>query len=205
MKPNRPENPFAFFHQNEALLYQFFLHECLAACMLVKSAPTPGLLKQVIGESAHQFYSLQGHLPKMLHYYELHMSNFAPYPKMKSVGRTLESACLAAQSCAELIEKDSKDHKKPFLRLRRDLKKVGKLLFDLVPQYKNNPHVLYFILCRHEQLDSLYGKASLVRLFNSLFEGGLEEVETILSESFARKVFHHLLPNIQKQLETIQR
>ncbi|MCC5831920.1 MAG: hypothetical protein JJU12_02630 [Chlamydiales bacterium] len=204
MKQNRPENPFAFFHQNEALLYQFFLHESLLACMLVKETPTPDLLKQIMGESAHQFYNSQGHLPKMLHYYDLHMENFEPYPAMKSVGRTLDRALSAARSCADLIDKECKDHKKHFLQLRRELKKVGKLLYDLLPHYKNNPHVLYFVLCRHEQLDSLYGKASLVSLFDSLFEGGLVEVETFLSDSFSRKGFHHLLPNIQKQLETIQ-
>lgn len=205
MKQNRPENPFAFFHQNEALLYQFFLHESLTACMLVKKTLTPDSLKQVMGEASDKFYAPLGHLPKMLHYYDLHMANFEPYPNMKSVGRTLDRASLAAKNCTVAIEKNSIEPKKTFSQLRRELKKIGKLLFELVPNYKNSPHVLYFILCRHEQLDALYGKASLARALNTLYEGGLNEVEAFLVESFSRKGFHHLLPHIQNHLKTIQK
>jgi len=205
MKQEKPEKRFAFFHQNEALLYQFFLHECISTCFLIKNTLSADLLKQLMGCSASKLQSLQGHLPKMLHYYELQKANFDEQPLMESVGQTLERAYLAGQLCVELIQKDSKEHKKPYLQLRREIKKVGKLLFELLPiYYKDNPHVLYFVLCRHEQLDALYGEAIVANLFNSLFEGGLPEVETFLSEKFARKGFNHLLPNIQKQLETMR-
>jgi len=198
-----PYNRFAFFHQNEALLYQFFLHECITTCFLLKKTPSFDLFEQLVGKYSSHWYRVQGHLPKMLHYYELQKANFEEKPLMKTLGQTLERAYLTGQMCAKLIKKDSKEHKKPFQQLKREIKKVGKLLFDLLPQYQDNPQVLYFVLCRHEQLDALYGESVVAKLFNSLFSGGLPEVEAFLCEKFARKGFNHLLPNIQKQLEML--
>lgn len=203
MRNDHPYNYFAFYHQNEGLLFQFFLHECIETFHLLKNSPDPELLEKLLGDTPHQWQCLQGHIVKMLHYYDLYRVNFPDRPQMKTIGQALERAYLAGQVCANLILLQTSEYKKPYQQIKREIKKAGILLIDLLQDYQENPHVLYFALCKHKKIDELYGKPIITHLMNTLFPGGLPEMKTFLCEKFEQKGFHHLLQNIQAQVEIL--
>lgn len=166
---------FAFFHQSEPLLYQFFLNECLES---LKSEKT---LEKLTDGFIHPWNRVCGHLPHMLYFYELQKNTFGETPQMKSIGEILRKIY---QSSLKLTV------------LKEEIKKVLKLLLELLPLYRDNPQVLYYILSHNEQFD-------VKNLFKPLFVGGLSEAEAFLSKEFEKKGFHHLLPHIHKHMEKV--
>ncbi len=198
-----PYNRFAFYHQNEPLLYQFFLHEYLEASSLLKEKPSALLLDKLVGYSVHPWNPPSGTLRKLLHFSNLHCTHFDDKPAFQTIRSSLERAFAAGELCAKLIAQESKEYKKPFQDMKKEIKKMGALLFKLFSNYREHPQVVYFLVSRHEKIEEIFGSSIASKLFKSLFPAGIPEAEAFLLEKFEDNGFLHLLPSIQKQLETL--
>jgi len=200
-----PYNRFDFYHQNEALLFQFILHECLLTHQLLKKKPDEKMLLRLLGDSHVRAWNGQkGHLQKLLHYHDLLISHFSDSknPLIINTGKALDRAFIAAQECQKLLGETSA--LKPFQQLKREMKKVTQLLFDKIGDYRKNENILFFILRQHKQFDDLYGEPIVAKTFSSLFPGGLREAGVFIEENYSRRGFNHLLPIIHKKIKSLK-
>ncbi len=180
MKREESYNCFAFFHQNEALLYQFFLDECLTSSQQLMHKLSPQTLEKLLGPSPCMYcYQAKGNLPRMFHLCSLYKEHFGTTSILEKIEESL--ICAQKHACDQ-------NHQ----HLKREIKKIGDLLLEKFYLYNENPHVLYFVLRNYNQLKKHYSKLP-----------NLETYRDFLSEKMAQKGFHHLLPGIEKLMAEI--
>lgn len=207
---NSTANHLSFYHQNEALLFQFLLHESLRTHKALIKKPETSLLAHVIGDfkasSSKNWLDPSGHLPKLVHYYTLFLSHFnsPPTPLCQSLGETIEKACATAKKCYTQLEQCSEDHAKTYTQLRKEIRTLVKLLFEKLPEYSENPSVLYFLLKYREELDSLFRKPIIKITFLNFFPKGAVQAQNFFSEKFSKKGFDHLIPSVEEILLNLE-
>ncbi|MFC2049109.1 hypothetical protein ACFLR2_00335 [Chlamydiota bacterium] len=194
---------FAFHHQNEALLFQFLLHECISAQRLLRQEPCPERLRHVIGYREGEqlaWQALFGHLPRMRHYCALFETHFAApsSPLSEQLSQALERAHSAAQECLNVHEKEEKSLAFFYPPLISELSCFLKLLFEKLSDYRDNPSVLYFLLRHQEECDAAYCEPVVKKMFSSFFPQGSEQAQAFLTEQFSHKGFDHLIPSIEE-------
>lgn len=206
--PTLPERRFTFYHQNEALLFQFLLHECLRAHQILKKKPDKKLLSKVIGKlenRSENWHAPHGHLPRLHHYCTLLVTHFDdPSSKMgKNLKTILERAFSNAQKISPLIEKEEKSLVELYTHLRKEMRACLKLLLNKVDQFHENASVLYFLLRHQEQIDAFYRGPIIQKKFRAFFPDGMLQAQKFLSEKFSKKGFHHLIPFIEQKMKQL--
>jgi len=201
---------FAFYHQNEALLFQFLFHECLRAHQLLKKKANSTLLLQMIGSlecTADTWHAPSGHLPRLLHYCSLLATHFDDPPSLlcKLLQQTLEQAVQIAKRCHDLLAKDEQEHSKLYTKLRKEIRTLMKLLFEKVYDFRDNASVLYFLLRHQEQFDTLYREPIIKKTLYAIFPSGMQEAQNFLIEKFSKKGFNHLIPSIEQKLKNLEK
>lgn len=203
-----PNNRFAFYHQNEALLFQFLLHECLRAHLILKKKPDAALFLQLTGNlnrPSDTWQAPYGHLPRLFHYCSLlsvHFNNPAT-SLCKNLGLSLERAYELAKRCHDLRDKDEEEHAKHYTKLRKEIRVFMKLLFEKAHDFRDNASVLFFLLRHQEQLDSVYKEPIVRKTFHVFFPDGMDEAYHFLVEKLSKKGFNHLIPLIEQKLKNI--
>jgi hypothetical protein len=198
------DNRFAFYHQNEALLFQFLLHECLRAHQILRKKPNFELFLQVAGNFDSVptgWQAPSGHLPRLLHYCTLLSAHFESSSLCKDLGQTLERAYLKAKQC--YINFKSEEHLKHYADLRKDMLIFMKFLFIKLYDFKENASVLYFLLRHQEQFDALYREPIIQKKFSVFFPEGIKQAQLFLTEKFSKKGFNHLIPYIEQKLKKL--
>jgi hypothetical protein len=187
---------FAFFHQNEGVLHQFFLNECLLILQALQEKADDGLVARLIGDIEKRAFweSAFGHLPKLQLFYALLNTHFADPQSLaiKQIGSILTRACKKATLYPDWQE------------LKRDIKKITTLFFEKLPSTPDKEPVLFFLLRSHEQFEALYGKPIIATLFVKLFSGGIEEAGVVIEEYYKRNGFNHLLPLIDEKIHSLK-
>ena len=201
---------FAFYHQNEALLFQFLLHECLCAHGILRKRPDPGLLPQVVGNlqgPSTNWHAPSGHLPRLFHYTGLFTSHFNTPPTRlcTDLGLILERAHQAAMHHSDLKCKDDQADANLYTLLRREIRAFLTLLFERLPQYRDNPSVLYFLLRNQEQFDTVCRQPIIKKTFVTFFPDGMKQAHHFLTENFVRKGFNHLIPSLELKLKKLEK
>jgi len=200
-----PPHHFAFYHQNEALLFQFLLHECLQAHQILRKKPDVNLFQQVTGnldQVSENWHAPLGHLPKLLHYCTLLSSHFEHAASLcKDLGQTLERAYSKAKQCYSTF--DTHEHLQHYADLRKEMLLFMKFLFVKLYDFRENASVLYFLLHHQEQFDSLYREPIIKKTFLAFFPDGIKQVQFFLSEKFSKKGFNHLIPYIEQKLKKL--
>ena len=203
-----PNNRFAFYHQNEALLFQFLLHECLRAHQILRKKPNPQLFLQVVGNLEHisdAWHAPYGHLPRLLHYCSLLNAHFNDSSSLcKNLGQILDRAYLTAKKCyAVLTKEEERAHAKFYTNLRKEVRAFMTLLFVKLYDFRENASVLYFLLRHQEQFDALYREPIIKQTFEVFFPDGMKQAQLFLVEKFTKKGFDHLIPHIEQKLKTL--
>lgn len=205
---NASDQPFVFYHQNDGLLYQFLLHECLCAHNLLRKKPSTPLLHQIVGSlelSQEKWRAPKGHLPRLIYYSTLFFSHFNQ-TLMSDTRHLKERLGLLYQEALfnmELMNDNKPELKKLYSILKKEIGAFFKILLKEVPQYKENPAVLYFLLRNQKQIDAIYRQSFTKEIFFMLFPGGLEQAHSFLAERFANKGFNRLLSQISELLQQL--
>lgn len=204
LKINSAYNQFAFFHQNEALLYQYMVHEALHTSQALQAAtPDQALFESLMGLPAQNWQGRSGHLQKLNQCILLLNSQFphADHSFAGELAKLSEKAIQIANKCSLLLIKKSPDLNKPYAQLQNVVKKISLFLLQNLSLFQDHEQVLFFILKSNKRIEALFGKSFLNELFSSLFPGGFDEGITYVSEQYAQKGFHHLLPQLEKYRE----
>lgn len=200
-------NRIAFYHQNEALLLQFLLHESLRANQVLKKKPNPELFLQLTGNLNHYpstWHAPFGHLPKLFHYCSLLSMHFNTPPSLlcAHLGESLERAFVLAKSCQALTDAEEEERGKLYSKLKKETRLFLKLLFEKVADFRDNPSVLFFLLKHQEEFDALFREPIIRKTFQAFFPEGMKHAYQFLVEKFSKKGFNHLLPLIEEKLKT---
>lgn len=202
------DNRLAFYHQNEALLFQFLLHECLRAHQILRKKQSLELFLQIVGhvgETSDTWQAPYGHLPRLLHYCSLLATHFNETSSSlcKNLGEILDRAYLTAKRCYALLEKGKNENTQLYADLRKEIRSFVTLLFVKLYDFRDNASVLYFLLRHQEQFDALYREPIIKKTFYAFFPDGLREAQIFLVEKFSKKGFNHLIPHIEQKLKTL--
>jgi hypothetical protein len=203
-----PVKRFAFYHQNEALLFQFLLYECMRAQQTLRKKPDATLLLQIMGKvesRVESWHAPLGHLPKLLHYCSLLATHFdtPPSPLCKNLEQTLQRAYAVAKECHAALERDVEGLSKLYTLLRKEMRTFMKLLFEKLHDFCDNAAVLFFLLRHQEQFDALYREPIIKKKFHLFFPEGVKQAQGFLIEKFSKKGFNHLIPYIEQRLQNL--
>jgi hypothetical protein len=206
-KAAQADNRFAFYHQNEALLFQFLLHECLCAHQILRKRPSFELFSQFVGRfecKSTTWQAPNGHLPRLLHYSFLLATHFENTSSAlcKNLGAILERSFLTAKKCHESFNNE-KEHSKLYAILRREIRAFMKLLLEKLNDFRDNASVLYFLLRHQEQFDAMYKEPIIRNIFLTFFPEGLGAAQLFLVEKFSKKGCNHLIPYIEDKLQKL--
>lgn len=199
---------FAFHHQNETLLFQFLLHECICAHTILRKNPSLETLNHIIGNIDREeniWQPQQGHVSRLRHYCTLFTTHFGDSASSlaQQLDQTIERAYSAALQCRSLREKDDKSLCVLYQSLNEELFCFLKLLLEKLPDYRDCPDILHFLLRHQEQCDAACQEPIVKKMFSSFFPQGTEEAQTYLIDWFSKKGFEHLLPSIEENLKKI--
>ncbi len=208
---NRQGSPknFAFYHQNEALLLQFLIHECLRTQEILMKRAAPHLLLQVIGNleiSRVQWQAPLGHLPRLIHYCTLLCDHFkkSESDHCMKLQAALERAYGEAKKYEELGH-DKKRFAKLYATLRKEITLFFRLLLARLFEFRDDATILYFLLCHQEQIDTCCKQPFTKKIFDQFFPKGLSQAHLFLAEKFTKKGFNHLIPLIEKKLRQLEK
>ena len=208
MKTVDKSRRFAFHHQNETLLFQFLLHECICAQHILRDNPSREMLRYMIGNVDREENIWQpqyGHVPRLRYYCTLFTTHFGDpsSPLTEQLDQTVERAYHAALKCRSLREKDEASLTVLYQSLSAELSCLLKLLFEKLPDYRDCPAILHFLLRHQEKCDAAYQESIVKKMFSSFFPQGSEQAQTFLIDWFSKKGFEHLLPSIEEHLRKI--
>ncbi len=206
MKKRLPaDNRFAFYHQNEALLFQFLLHECLQVHLLLKkkSAEKFLLLMGNYEETSRTANAPSGHLPRLQHFCTLLSTYFTDNSSKlcKNLQQTLDKAFTAAKKC--YLTPDEQTQIKHYTALKKEIRFFMTLLFIKLYDFRDNPAVLLFLIKHQEQFDAFYKEPIIKKTLLTIFPEGIKEAGRFLSENFTKRGFIHLIPFIEQKLKAL--
>jgi hypothetical protein len=212
--PNKEPPPsssrFAFYHQNEALLFQFLVHECLRAHSLLRKKPCPILLVQIVGNlevGCEKWQAPIGHLPRLMHYCALLYSHFnqslIPYSKQLKI--ILDRAYSAAKKYESSADRGEEACGRLYKILREAITTFIKILLERLPEYRDDASVLYFLLRHQEQVDALFRQPFVKKTFSLFFPEGVGQAYLFFAEKFTKRGFNHLIPAIEQQLKQLEK
>lgn len=85
-------------------------------------------------------------------------------------------------------------------KLIDNLTRVSRLLLPIILSYREDENVLFFLLSRQEEFDSLYQSSCLAHLLQQMYPGGLREAKDFLLKQYTKRGFDHLLALIDKKM-----
>jgi hypothetical protein len=83
------------------------------------------------------------------------------------------------------------------------LQKLAEALAHILPQFRDDENVLYFLLKHQDALAKLWEKDFLPHLFKKLFPNGKEEVECFLKSRYDKRHFSELVPDLTQKIYTL--
>ena len=204
-------HPLGHIHQNDALLFQFILHEFLATFSLLSELSQSHAFDKLIGDTClfQMQYPLShrvpGSLVKLQHYLFLLGSHF--YEKqsdhestVRALLSSVEKALLLAMDYQKFRKKEENAFEKTLTQFKKLIRSCRNPLLTMISIYHQNENVLYFLLRRQKDFNLFFGKITLKQTLDSLFKGGMEEAGRWLVKRYQQRKFDHLVPSIQAQL-----
>lgn len=88
-------------------------------------------------------------------------------------------------------------------KIGRSIQRLSRLAAKVIPQFRNNENVVFFLLRHVTQLDSLYGDGFATKLLRKMFTKRSQGVSNFLTKRYAERGFDHLIPNIQSKLAAL--
>jgi hypothetical protein len=200
---------FAFHHQNEALLFQFLLRECLTAHQILFQHPCPKKFRDIVGNLNGEVQPWQhhyGHVPRLRHYCTLYTTFFADSSSSiaSQLVLSIEKACQAALQCGSFQEQTTEKQAQLYAPLQQEMGCILSLLFAKLPDYREDPFILYFLLRHQELCDAVFQQPIVKNTLNSFFPQGLDQALTYMTDWFSKKGFEHLIPSIEEKFKDLE-
>ncbi len=85
-------------------------------------------------------------------------------------------------------------------KLHIRIKKISQILAGILPQFRDDETVLYYLLRNQNDLSKLWGNSFLPDLFLQLFPNGKEEVECFLHSRYNKRHFTHVIQNLTQTI-----
>lgn len=99
------------------------------------------------------------------------------------------------------------DHTSLFSALERAstaTQRLAKLIARLIPQFKQDENVLYYVVRHHQLLDKINGNRFTLKLFSKIFPKGIKEGHQFLIQKYTERGFDHLLAPIDSAIKEIE-
>lgn len=175
-------------------------------------------LKELCGSAPHQalFFpwgSEEGILNKLRNYMHVFISLKGHSKELLEVQNIIEKGAKEAFSALELVkeaelEKTSlyfreliEKHLKVALRV---LKKLPKIIFSLLLQFKKDENVLFFLLRFQNEFCEIYSKRALRDFFEKIHAQGLKGVNNYMVKRYTRRGFSQLAKPISEQFKELK-
>jgi hypothetical protein len=91
-----------------------------------------------------------------------------------------------------------------YSQVTANVTKLIQAIHELIPHFKDDENLLFFLLRHQQNLNRLYGKEFLSTLLLSLFPDGLQEMEEFLHTKYSARSFHHILPQISEHFAALR-
>lgn len=124
--------------------------------------------------------------------------------------RHTEKAWINSLECLDLLREqlalpiiestDLSNLKKISNKLNIRIQKIAQSLTRILPQFRDDESVLYYLLKHQERLSDIWGPFYLTKLFKKLFPKGKEEVECFLISRYNKRHFSHIGPDLTKKI-----
>ena len=189
------------------LIYQYVLNESLIIQNILSKEVSDDMFIHLIGESQTQnnwsatsfLDSYVGHLNKLYRYYSLfpaHGQN-----SLCNIDIALKLTLKTAKECQSALINDLEC---PLPVLKQMLYNITFIFIQKIEIYAKNQYVLFFLLRKHQQIDTIYGKGTVARIFLALFSKGIVEATQYLLQKFSALGYNHLIPSINKHFNMIR-
>jgi hypothetical protein len=199
------------FYQNDALLFQFVLHELMITQQKIQKDCQESLLNQLIGESIPYdiqfplFKGAMGSLKKLYFYFsilKIRNNEKTRQNAFKEMAEFSEDAIKKAENCRYFLKSNQEESAKCFEVIKDFLNLISKCVFSEILYFHENENILYFLLRNQIEIDSLFGSRLVATTFERL--GGIQETCQVILDKYSLRGFHHLLPFILQQSEVLQ-
>jgi hypothetical protein len=178
-------------HYQESLAIQLTLNEILLSFHAIENLCPPQVLIGEDAETKSRFLSFsKGHLRELQCYLE-------GKPELLDFAKNIESNI-------HELEKSPVASPAHYAKIQKLLKKTCTYFLKQVPYFKRDETLLFFLLRKQNEFDSLVGKEVLRKLLASLFEGNLTQLQTWLCKKYAEKGFPHLIAFINQWVGELQ-
>ena len=183
-----------------SLTYQYLVNASLKTQSILNSELNAQMFVQLIGDPHTPSYwgNHTGYLHKLHMYYTLFATQ-----ENKSFGDIEIALNLALKTAKQCQQALLQNHSCSFAPLKQLLYNITFIFIQNVECYAENHFVLFFILRKHEQIDTLYGKGTVERIFLTLFSKGLKEASQYLLQKFSTLGYTHLIPSINEHFSMI--
>ena len=215
-----PARNFIAYHQNDSLLFQFILSEFLEVFLetqaLAKKLHSQEeilrVLTKLVGSSQDMrlfsWNHLSGQLAKLKNYCSLFLQNADSHEKEPiALQYNADKAWIYCLEALDLIHQTSPDHTASLTAIEKacsSLQRFARLIVRLLPQFRDDENVIFFVLRHHEKFDALYGSKFINRLFYRMYPKGPKEAGFFLTQKYLHRGFDNLLPLVASKISELE-
>lgn len=218
-----PARHYNAYHQKDSLLFQFILSELISVhreihgLTLCLEQNESKLLGEKLGKlvgSSQDFMRLfswnlgDGMLFKLKNYCALFSHNADTKEKeplaLLHYAEKLWAHCLQTLEAFREAPIECIGLKIPLEKTMNSVNRFSKLIARLIPQFRDDENVLFYIVRHHTEFDALYGPKFTYRLMHRLFQKGLKEAKFFLTKKYKDRGFDNLLPAIDGLISELE-
>lgn len=209
------------YHLDSSLLLQFILSEFLTICceiQAIKSLPSKlseadrekleYTLSHLSGASKEymrlfSWNSDGGILAKLKSYCGFFAQNSdLSEKKLRALHHKSNQIWLQCLQCLDLVRSDEGTELilKSIDKLVRGVQQIGKLIADILPEFRDDENVLFFLLRNYKELDAAYSPRFISKTLKKMFNGGAHEAGRLMIVNYTQRGFNNLVPIIQDKI-----
>lgn len=88
--------------------------------------------------------------------------------------------------------------------INQSIRSAAKLIAQMIFEFRNDENVLFFLLRHHVQLQELYGREFLFKLFTKMYPKGMDAAEEFIVKKYRKRGFNDLIPVIKKGITELK-
>lgn len=148
----------------------------------------------------------QGSLKALVHY--CHLLRMPPLVERSE--RAYRQAVLARQHLLSWQERGhiTPVHLRALARavesLARNMHKIGQALTRELLQYAHDENIIFFLLRRQVEFDTLFHAPYVAGLLEKMYRGGIDQAEQHLIRQYTKRGFEHLLPTLTQTFADVR-
>jgi hypothetical protein len=142
----------------------------------------------------------QGLLSKLRTYCTLFLQNADTDGKeLIAIQHYADKIWLNCLQAVDALHELPQDHTSFFSALEKAstaTQRFAKQIVRLIPQFKHDENVIFYVLRNHALFDKVYGNRFTLKLFSKIYPKGVKEGQHFLTTKYAERGFEALLPAI---------